>query len=305
MAANNLATGQIRLPVGWEECTDRTGEAFYRETASGYSTYMHPNDVKYHDMLLEIRSQLEPTDGGSHLRSGDREEARLLEMALLATRGNGDSSEDASHDSHAAAAGGGSGSNLRHPRADDEEDLQLQVALLATSGENGRTPAQRIIKEETVSSVAMNVGKGRGVQSKPGHDGVRLPLAALSPSNLNTGRRHAFVAPGGGFDVNSVYSSDELAGRGASASGAPAPGEFEPATPAPGAPAPAPAPGTVVVRPGVSTHSSKEIEQQDAEWKKLISALKEVPKEDRNNKKLVVTLLGMISLARLHRGSCV
>jgi len=50
------------LPVGWEECTDRKGEAFYHETASGYSTYMHPNDVKYHDMLLEIRSQLEPTD---------------------------------------------------------------------------------------------------------------------------------------------------------------------------------------------------------------------------------------------------
>ena len=145
------------------------------------------------------------------------------------------------------------------------------------------------------------------------HIGVRPPLAALSPSNLNTGRssaaRHAFVAPGGGFDVNSVYSSDENAGRGARASGAPAPGEFEPGAPAPGAPAPAPAPGAVVVRPGASTHSSirtsKEIEQQDAEWKKLISALKEVPKEDRNNKKLVVTLLGMISLARLHRGSCV
>jgi len=101
MAANNLASGQIRLlmaklreqgqadaaagnkpavhllwlperslrsalPVGWEQCTDRKGEMFYHETASGFSTYMHPNDTKYHDMLLEIRSQLEPTDASGH-----------------------------------------------------------------------------------------------------------------------------------------------------------------------------------------------------------------------------------------------
>jgi hypothetical protein len=49
------------LPVGWEQFTDRKGEVFYHEPASGFSTYMHPNDAKYHDMLLEIRSQLEPT----------------------------------------------------------------------------------------------------------------------------------------------------------------------------------------------------------------------------------------------------
>ena len=54
------------LPVGWEQCTDRKGEMFYHETASGFSTYMHPNDTKYHDMLLEIRSQLEPTDASGH-----------------------------------------------------------------------------------------------------------------------------------------------------------------------------------------------------------------------------------------------
>lgn len=50
------------LPVGWRESQDRKGEVFYVDVSSGHATYMHPNDVKYHDMLLEIRAQLEPTE---------------------------------------------------------------------------------------------------------------------------------------------------------------------------------------------------------------------------------------------------
>jgi len=50
------------LPVGWRESQDRKGEVYFVEVSSGHATYMHPNDMKYHDMLLEIRAQLEPAD---------------------------------------------------------------------------------------------------------------------------------------------------------------------------------------------------------------------------------------------------
>ena len=170
-------------------------------------------------MLLEIRSQLEPTDENGRAPAPVMN-PETLEIRRLQLR-------------EAVAA-------------IDRQAQQLRRERDALSKDN--------IKEETVSSVAMNVGKGRVVQSKLGHDGKRPPLAVLSPSKLNGG-----------------------IGR----SSAPAEG----------------------VRPGV-VHSSKRFEQQDSEWKQLISELEMVPQEHRNNSDLVVTLSGMISLAHLHTGSC-
>lgn len=73
------------LPIGWTEATDRKGQIFYVETASGHATYRHPNDTRYRDMLLEIRSQIDSSanDGKTAAPVINPE---LLEMERLRLR---------------------------------------------------------------------------------------------------------------------------------------------------------------------------------------------------------------------------
>ena len=84
---------EAALPVGWKEAKDRKGEIFYCETASGFSTYMHPNDTKYRDMLNEIRAQTEPAAGGGGMPAPvtnpevlEIERLRLREAAAVIER---------------------------------------------------------------------------------------------------------------------------------------------------------------------------------------------------------------------------
>ena len=72
------------LPIGWREASDRKGQVFYIEIASGFATYKHPNDTRYRDMLLEIRSQLEPSTNGKPVAPAMNPE--LLEMERLRLR---------------------------------------------------------------------------------------------------------------------------------------------------------------------------------------------------------------------------
>jgi hypothetical protein len=72
------------LPVGWTETEDRKGDVFYHELASGFTTYMHPNDTKYRDILLEFRAQLEPLNSqGGHAPPAMNPEVLELERLRL------------------------------------------------------------------------------------------------------------------------------------------------------------------------------------------------------------------------------
>ena len=38
----------------WAEATDCKGEVFYHDKATGFATYTHPNDAKYHEVVYVL-----------------------------------------------------------------------------------------------------------------------------------------------------------------------------------------------------------------------------------------------------------
>ena len=45
---------EASLPVQWAEATDCKGEVFYHDKATGFATYTHPNDAKYHEVVYVL-----------------------------------------------------------------------------------------------------------------------------------------------------------------------------------------------------------------------------------------------------------
>lgn len=45
------------LPQGWQPCQDRKGQIFFHNAKTGQSTWEHPGDQKYIDMVREVRQK--------------------------------------------------------------------------------------------------------------------------------------------------------------------------------------------------------------------------------------------------------
>ena len=54
MNGSNTRSLEASLPVQWAEATDCKGEVFYHDKATGFATYTHPNDAKYHEVVYVL-----------------------------------------------------------------------------------------------------------------------------------------------------------------------------------------------------------------------------------------------------------